>query len=199
MNDNRQIFRALASVIDATGSECPDWIVGGSAGLLLRKLPLQARPRDLDLYCDDEDVDGIYDKLNRFAIDEPEWSETDIYRSRLCHFDIEGVSVELVGGFEVTTGDSFYHTEVKRLLIPYGDRLLVEGTSKSAHVVPLAHELWFNALRAREDRVQLIAESFNHSADGTALRAIEAANRFSEQACQYVHSSISEWKAGTMC
>lgn len=198
MNDNRLIYRALASVIDATCSDCPDWIVGGSAGLLLRKLPLQARPRDLDLYCDNEDVEGIYDKLSGFAVDEPEWSVTDIYRSRLCHFNIDGVSVELVGGFEVTAGESFYRTEVKGLLIPYGDRLIVEGTSKAAYVVPLAHELWFNALRDREDRVQLITESFNHAADGMALRAIEAANRFSEQARQYVHSSISEWKAGTL-
>ncbi|MGO4539735.1 hypothetical protein [Paenibacillus sp. 2TAB19] len=196
MNENKQIYRALASVIDVTGSDCPNWIVGGSAGLLLRKLPLLASPRDLDLYCDDEDVERIYNKLSRYAVDEPDLSITNMYRSRLCHFNIEGVSVELVGGFEVTSADSFYHTDVKKLLIPYGTKLTVNGTAKQANVVPLAHELWFNALRAREDRVQLIAESFNHSADGPALRAIEAVNRFSEQARQYVHSFISESKAG---
>lgn len=196
MIDNSGIYKALAAVINATGGKGSGWTVGGSAGLLLRKLPLQASPRDLDVYCDDEDTHLIYDLLKPYAVDEPAESITDMYRSRLCHFIIHDVQVELVGGFEVTAKDSFYRTEVKRLLIPFGDRLDVEGSALAANVVPLAHELWFNALRDRTDRVDLIADAFRDETDGKALQAIEAANRFSEHAKLYVRSIISARKAG---
>ncbi|MBD2869645.1 nucleotidyltransferase family protein [Paenibacillus arenilitoris] len=198
MTDNEPIHEALAAIVHATASPGASWVVGGSAGLMLRGLPLAAEPRDLDIYCDDEDVALIYEALRQYAVDEPELSVTGMYRSRLCHFHIKGIQVELVGGFQVTADGCRYVTDVKNLLIPYGDVVSFGDGSREAAVVPLAHELWFNRLRGREDRVALIANAFA-AAPGRheeALEAIEAGNSFTAAAKSGVRRLIGLREAG---
>lgn len=200
MTENEDIYKALVTVIKATESSLSKWIVGGSAGLMLRGLQLSAEPRDLDIYCDDEDVHSIFQSLRPFAVDKPTVSVTGMYRSRLCHFHIHNVLVELVGGFQVNASGCRYETAVRDLLIPYGDRIVLGGTSQSVHVVPLAHELCFNVLRGRPDRVELIVQAFAEAPEihEGALQAIELGNTFTEAAKRSIRQVINEREVGVL-
>ncbi|CAM3969717.1 hypothetical protein L1N85_04005 [Paenibacillus alkaliterrae] len=198
MTENEHIHKVLAVIVRATEASQAKWIVGGSAGLMLRGLPLAAEPRDLDIYCDEEEVQAIYQALQDYACDEPTISTTSMYRSTLCHFRIHDMQVELVGGFQVTALGCQYVTEVKSLLIPYSESINIKGTNLSAYVVPLAHELWFNQLRERDDRVQLITQAISSEASlhEEALQAIEFRNGFTEEAKEGIHRKITKSEAG---
>ncbi|MGM0880480.1 MAG: nucleotidyltransferase domain-containing protein [Bacillota bacterium] len=200
MTEMKHIQKALATVIHATESKPSKWVVGGSAGLMLRGIPLSAAPRDLDIYCDDEDMYSIFQSLREFAVDEPTVSVTGMYRSRLCHFHIHNVQVELVGGFQVKASGCHYATAVRELLIPYGKRIKLSGTSQSVYVAPLAHELCFNMLRGRSDRVQLIVQAFAEAPEihTGALQAIELGNAFTEPVKCSIHRLINEREAGVL-
>lgn len=99
------------------------------------------------MYVDDEDVDLVHRLLQAYALDEPESSVTDKYRSTLSHYRIAGAMVELVGGFRVSACDSVYLTEVRQVLYPACDRIELGGAILP--IVPLGHELIFNLLRER--------------------------------------------------
>ncbi|RCW51122.1 nucleotidyltransferase domain-containing protein [Paenibacillus prosopidis] len=200
MTEMKHIQKTLATVIQATESSQSKWIVGGSAGLMLRGIPLSAAPRDLDIYCDDEYMHSIFQSLKEFAVDEPTVSVTGMYRSRLCHFHIQNVQVELVAGFQVKASGCRYETAVRELLIPYGDRIKLGGESQSVYVTPLAHELCFNMLRGRSDRVQLIVQAFAEAPEihAGALQAIELGNAFTEAVKCRIHRLINEREAGVL-
>lgn len=193
MDVRRRIESALASIVRATDGSGVTWIVGGSAGLMLRGLELSSEPRDLDIYSDEADFDRLYDMLQPFAVDKPLFDESGIYRSRLCHFLIDGVSVELVGGFVVKAHGCRYDTEVVSLLLPYSESFRV-SEGDAVPVVPLAHELWFNVLRDRPDRSQLIVEAYraDEKRHQEAMSELEKRNHFSEEAIRHVH----EWITG---
>lgn len=192
------IYNALAALAKLLHDSSAKWIVGGSAGLLLRGLPLSAMPRDIDIYCDEEDLPFIYAALQKYAVDAPHYSETNIYRSTLAHFEIKGMPIELVGGFKVDAAKSSYEVRVSDLLIPYGERFSTPNCDYPLMVVPLAHELWFNQLRGREDRVELIAKAFMkmRGIHEPALQAIEKSNHFTAAAVHQVHHIISLEEAG---
>lgn len=196
MTDRAGINKALAAVIKLAGSG--NWVVGGSAGLLLRGITLTTQPRDLDIYCDHADMPRMHEALRRHAIDEPACSETSIYRSWLSHYELEGIRLELVGGFRVTAHDSVYNTEVREVLQPLGLPVRVDKELSAAHVVPLAHELWFNALRDRADRVQTIVEAFSSqpAVHEKALQVIERRNRLNPFAMREVRQWLSQREAG---
>lgn len=200
MTENERIQKALATIIKATQSSNTSWIVGGSAGLMLRDLPLQSEPNDLDIYCDEEDIDSIYELLKAYATDEPTISVSEIYRSKLCHFTIHEVQVELVGGFHVSAYDCQYVTNVKGLLLAYAEQVELFDESLEVNIVPLAHELWFNALRGRKDRVQLIIEAFTDAPaiHENALQAIEAYNSLTATAKLSIRRWIREREAGEL-
>ncbi|WP_139994677.1 nucleotidyltransferase domain-containing protein [Paenibacillus paridis] len=198
MTEQQRIHKALAAIIQATEQSSSQWIIGGSTSLMLRGIPLAADPRDLDIYCDDEDMDDLYEALSSFAIDEPVISVTDMYRSRLCHFTVHEVQVELVGGFRVQAGGNIYETMVRKLLLPFSDHAYLEGSALAASVVPLAHELWFNYLRGRADRVDMIVQAFAESPSKHegALAAIEQNNVFTIEAKRSLHHLISAGEVG---
>lgn len=207
MTTDAIIHNALASIIDCAGNG--KWILGGSAGLLLRGLALDTRPRDLDLYCDREDAAELHEALRPCAVDSPAYSETDIYRSTLSHYEIAGMRVELVAGFQVRALGCLYAVEVKELLLPYAASVVVgggagvartraDGIPRPARLVPLAHELWFNALRGRDDRVRLIAAAMGADLQGhsAALDMLERRNGFPQEAVGLVRQWIQEQGAG---
>ncbi|NBD22595.1 nucleotidyltransferase family protein [Paenibacillus glycinis] len=171
--------RALEVIAGAVSRDRAKWLIGGSTGLLLRGLALPSPPRDLDLYADDEAARTLHAALRPFAVDEQQLSVSPIYRSLLSHYDIHGVQVELVGGFVVAAGRDRYTVEVEEVLEPL--RLTVTTGAFEAGVVPLAHELWFNMLRAREDRVSLITTHMRKEPGlhQEALRLIAARNDLS--------------------
>ncbi|MFF2090124.1 hypothetical protein [Paenibacillus sp. NPDC058174] len=197
MSVRGRLESALASVAQL-GSGI-DWVVGGSTGLMLRGLPLASEPNDLDLYIDEADFDRLYNLLRPYAIDKPVLSETDIYRSTLCHFELEGVSVELVGGFIVSAHGCRYETKVAELLKPLAERVIVDG-NYFVHTVPLAHELWFNVLRNRPDRYQLIMDAFvqDEAKHGEALKQLESHHTFTPEMVRKVHQMIAEKRTGVL-
>ena len=67
MDTNDPIYRALAIIAQADESSGMQWLVGGSAGLMLRGLELNSRPNDLDLYADEEDAFRLHKLLLPFA------------------------------------------------------------------------------------------------------------------------------------
>lgn len=152
-----EIARALRE-IDASLSDAGiHWLVGGSCGLLLQHVPLAGLPRDLDIYADEPHVARFCERLRRYAVDRAERSETDMYRSILSHFHIEGVQVELVGAFRVGDGKSAYEVRVADVLLEYAPQATVGPAV--IRLMPLSHELVFNLLRRRPDRYEAIAET----------------------------------------
>ncbi|MCQ6558045.1 hypothetical protein [Paenibacillus mendelii] len=186
------IRRALAVIANAASAADAVWLVGGSAGLMLRGLKLGQPPRDLDLYADSEDAALIHQTLREYAVDEPQVSISQLYRSELSHYRIHGVQVELVGGFVITADPNRYVVEIKDVLDELSQPVACKG--HMIGVVPLAHELWFNVLRDRIDRIQLIADAVrkNPQAHMKAFQQIEARNRFSQDMVKQVHAWIGQ-------
>lgn len=196
MSVRGQIEAALALIAERAKNSGLAWVVGGSAGLMLGGLPLASEPRDLDLYIDDAEFDRLYLLLQSYAIDEPVLSETGMYRSQLCHFVIEGIEVELVGGFVVRAQESVYATEVAELLKPLSMPVKLRS-GQNVYVVPLAHELWFNVLRDRSDRYELIIEAFANSLSEHwgALEQLERRNTLAPALKRKLHDWLTA-KAG---
>ncbi|GIP37482.1 hypothetical protein J31TS4_07620 [Paenibacillus sp. J31TS4] len=175
------IRKALASVADRLEGADAVWMVGGSCGLLLQDVQLDRPPRDLDLYADQAGAKLVYEALAADATDKPAYSETPIYASELVHFAIEGMAVELVGGFRVMARDCRYEVSMNRLL-PYASSWT--GLSRPILLMPLAHELVFNWLRERPDRYERIAETMKRQGDEqtAALSALLDAGSFPPEA-----------------
>ncbi|WP_442601115.1 hypothetical protein [Paenibacillus sp. KN14-4R] len=150
--------RAIVTIaqVHASFTQYP-LLLGGSAGLLLQGVPLQASPRDLDYYTDLPYTHEISRSLQAYAIDSLCESQTDIYYSLLSHYEMSGVSIELVGGFCVRARNSVYQVDVQLLLDNETSSCVLEG--RTIHLMPLSHELLFNLLRRRSDRFEVIASS----------------------------------------
>jgi hypothetical protein len=133
------------------------WLVGGSCGLLLHGIELAQRPRDLDIYLDEHEVETLFHVLQNLALDQPQISKTEIYTSSLSHYLLADMQVEAVGGFSVHKNGSHYYAEAAYFLQQYELKVEVQGTVIA--VMPLAHELLFNMLRDRPDRYEAIASA----------------------------------------
>ncbi|UVI32380.1 hypothetical protein [Paenibacillus spongiae] len=186
------IRQALAVIADAASRTDAVWLVGGSAGLMLRGLKLDVPPRDLDLYADSRDAALLHEALRAYAIDEPKVSISTLYRSELSHYLIHGVQVELVGGFVVTAAAGKYVVEVREELQEL--QLTLACMERRIGIVPLAHELWFNVLRQRNDRIKLIADAVRAEPEAhmSAFRQIEARNAFTTDMVKLVHAWIGQ-------
>lgn len=195
MNPGASIERALCAIADKLAGTGAGWIVGGSAGLMLRGIPLLSPPRDLDLYADLPDAAVIHEALAAAAVDGPTRSTTPIYESVLSHYRSDGgVSIELVGGFVVSARGCRYEVGVRERLLPHADKLHVSPCSAAVALVPLAHELWFNWLRGREDRVSMIAAAMRDEPERhlPAYRALKAAGSFDSRAVRAVDAIVGE-------
>ncbi|GIP52094.1 hypothetical protein [Paenibacillus vini] len=147
-----QAIQKLSQVCkDAEGS----WLLGGSCALWLQGVPLSAAPRDIDIYADTQHAGTLHSLLEAFALDEPELDESGLYKSRLSHYKLGNLTLELVGGFQVKTEGALYRTEVTDILAPAAGTVSLE--SEVVMLMPLAHEFIFNVLRARPDRYLPIA------------------------------------------
>ncbi|WP_274651658.1 hypothetical protein [Paenibacillus humicola] len=192
MNDTDPIERALAVIAERVSGSGASWLVGGSAGLRLRGLALEKPPRDLDLYADKPDAALLHEALRIYAVDEPVESVSAIYRSVLSHYRIEGVNVELVGGFVVASGADRYAVEVRSVLHPL--RIVVHAGRYPVGLVPLAHEMWFNLLRGRSDRTRLIARAIRSEPEKhlPAFREIETRNALSAESVRRIRLHLSD-------
>ncbi|HZG85231.1 nucleotidyltransferase domain-containing protein [Paenibacillus sp.] len=172
------LAHAIRTAAASWSSVPAPWLVGGSCGLALHDVPLGATPRDVDIYIDAEGAAAFHDALRDYASDEQHYSETERYRSTLSHYDIGGVTVELVAGFEVRAAGADYRIAIAGAMERHALRAEVGG--EPVGVMPLAHELAFNLLRGREDRYEAIAAAMraDPAAHLPALRDIVADNRF---------------------
>jgi len=195
------IIKALDSLAKAVPTDQGRWILGGSTALMLRGLTLAAEPRDIDIYCDEEDSQRIYELLKNYALDTPVISQTAIYHSRLSHYMIEDVEVELVGGFKIRTASNEYCTRVKKELLPSCDYIALPGCSMTVPIVPLAHELLFNWLRDRMDRVAIIIDAFNEKPyrHDAGLSLLMKSNGWSLEFQNEIYRLIHEGRAGEDC
>ncbi|AGA57994.1 hypothetical protein Theco_1864 [Thermobacillus composti KWC4] len=193
MDHESRIERALCRIAERLDGTGVAWVVGGSAGLMLRGLPLPAPPRDLDLYADPTDAEAMHEALSVWAVDRPVRSVTERYESILSHYRIEDVHVELVGGFVVEDRGCRYEVRVRDILLPEAERRTLEPCGTGAAIVPLAHELWFNWLRGRRDRLELAADAIAADPDRhlRAFRALTADSRFTPEAIAEVESLLS--------
>ncbi|SFF04626.1 hypothetical protein SAMN05216378_4866 [Paenibacillus catalpae] len=203
MDHDTPIEKALAAIVRLLAGVEADWVLGGSTGLMLRGLPLQAAPNDIDLYVDDNEYDQIYERLKPFASDTKQLSECGNYRSVLSHFVIEGIPVELVGGFVVRANGCRYVTEVSSLLKPYSELFAVRDAEDSGlyvPVVPVAHELWFNMLRSREDRITLLMDHYikDESRHEEARRLLEKRNVLTVEAKKQLSQRLASRQAGAV-
>jgi hypothetical protein len=193
MDSESKIERALCGIADRLAGAGIAWVVGGSAGLMLRGLPLPAPPRDLDLYADPADAEAMHEALAIWAVDRPVRSVTERYESILSHYRVEDVNVELVGGFVVADRGCRYEVRVREVLLPETESRILEPCGAGAAIVPLAHELWFNWLRGRRDRLELAADAIAAEPDRhlRAFRALTAAGRFTPEAVAEVEALLA--------
>jgi hypothetical protein len=153
---SKSMTKAIREIASLLRNLAGDWIIGGSSGLLLQGVALTSEPRDLDIYTDERFVGIIASALQKYAVDQPHFSETSMYSSILSHYRIEGVQIELVGNFVVNSGGSSYHTEVSKVMKQFNAVTALDD--RVIYLTPLAHELVFNILRDRADRYEAIAE-----------------------------------------
>ncbi|WP_080838654.1 nucleotidyltransferase domain-containing protein [Cohnella massiliensis] len=160
------------------------WIVGGSAALAMRGAELGRPPRDLDIYADAQDIPVLHRRLSEAALDRPTEDRTGRYRSVLSHYDLMGTTVELVGAFRVGSRNSVYNTEVAAILYPMSDRVRLAAGELA--LAPLGHELLFNLLRERYDRVETVAGLIraNPEAHLAGLRRLLERNRLASDVAE---------------
>lgn len=154
-NDYPDIFQALQVLVQRCKEAEGKWLLGGSCGLWLQGVPLAAAPRDIDVYTDLEHAERMHLLLEEFGVDKPRLDESGNYVSRLSHYRLNALTLELVGGFQVKTEEADYRTEVEEVLAP-ASRSAKLGKA-DIRLMPLAHEFVFNVLRARPDRYAPIA------------------------------------------
>ncbi|WP_127585297.1 hypothetical protein [Paenibacillus koleovorans] len=192
-----RLYPALRIIAERLGPVKALWLVGGSTGLLMHGVPLAADPRDLDLYADRESVPALHGALRSYATDVPHFSETGMYVSNLSHYRIDGVKVELVGGFEVRRDVSLYRVETAQIMAPHSLEFLIphEADPIRIQVMPLAHELLFNVLRERPDRYEPIAAHMRHNLPAylDAWTALVRRNRIAEPFLGIVRGLLPEW------
>jgi len=150
------------------------WMLGGSCSLLLQGVNLDQTPRDIDIYADTEDAIELRECWKAAAVDDAVWDQTAMYHSLLSHYDCHHCSIELVGQFVVSTEWCCYATRIASVLWHYQVNGFIDGMQ--VPLLPLAHELAFNLLRAREDRVLAIAAVMNEHPEQhiAAMKAVLA-------------------------
>lgn len=158
------ISRALQTLAQRCEGAKEAWLLGGSCGLWLQGVPLDASPRDIDIYADMSGAEELHGLLAENALDEPRLDQSGLYVSQLSHYRLNEWTLELVGGFQVKTEGAVYRTEVDEVLAP-GAPTVRLGESE-LRLMPLSHEFVFNLLRGRPDRYLNIASVMRRKAEG---------------------------------
>ncbi|MWV44730.1 hypothetical protein GRF59_14010 [Paenibacillus sp. HJL G12] len=181
MQITSELQHALKQVSETLNEAGTCWLIGGSCGLLLQNVHLDAMPRDIDVYTDQVHMAELHHLLQDRAVDEPVLSETERYQSILSHYKVEDYMMELVGSFKVRTQGSHYEVWVDEQLYPQAAEVNLEGSILP--LMPLGHELVFNVLRERTDRYNAIAQVMRAdlSAHLPLLGQIMASSSFSEK------------------
>jgi hypothetical protein len=122
---------------------------------MLQGVKLAKQPRDLDMYYDLPDGAHLHRLLAPWRLEAPHTSVTERYRSVLSRYRLEEIIVETVGGFTVHAGGSTYRVDIRDWAQEHGPVAVLDGIP--VRLMPLAHELVFNLLRERTDRLEAIS------------------------------------------
>lgn len=158
-----QLHEAIRQLAAAWSSSSSCWLLGGSCSLLLQGVELDKSPNDIDVYADLRAAKQLHGHAPGRRLDEQQLSRSEAYLSLLSHYELEGLTLELVGGFEVYATNSLYRVEIEQVLQSAAPGITINNYS--VRLMPLAHELLFNLLRGREDRYRSIAKTMNTQAD----------------------------------
>ncbi|MFS1512334.1 nucleotidyltransferase domain-containing protein [Chengkuizengella sp. SCS-71B] len=188
---SKSLSECITYIYNKLESSEVDWYVGGSCGLLLQEISLEADPRDLDIQIETKFSPIIHSILQPYALDKPHFSETEIFKSLLSHYEIGGIEVELVAEFSVHSLTSDYKVDMS-FLKKYSTVVNLNGFQ--IKVMPLAHEFIFNVLRNRPDRYLVAAEKMvsNKMRYFPALYEILKRNQFDELHMQKMSDLLSE-------
>ncbi|MFC7682005.1 hypothetical protein [Paenibacillus sp. GCM10028914] len=156
LDHSQKLKKSLFVAAESLNRADSIWLLGGSCSLLLQGVSLNKEPRDLDVYADTYAIPALHRELDTWAKDTPRLDEEGMYVSVLSHYQIHDYSVELVGGFKITSHGSVYEVKIDDLLYNWAPRNTIQDVS--FRLMPLSHELVFNVLREREDRYVAIAE-----------------------------------------
>lgn len=174
-NVQAELSEAMAFVARQLNQVDPNWLLGGSCGLLLQGVKLDRPPRDIDVYANMDGIDKLHEALSNYALDTPSLDEEGMYLSMLSHYEVNHIPLELIGGFKVRAYGSVYQIEVDGLLYPLAPETALGDIS--FRLMPLAHELVFNVLRDRPDRYNAISEAIKLQPEqhhGTLNRIIDS-------------------------
>ncbi|MCJ8011097.1 hypothetical protein MUG84_04975 [Paenibacillus sp. KQZ6P-2] len=196
MQITSELQHALQQVSKTLSQAETCWLVGGSCGLLLQNVHLDAMPSDIDVYTDQVHVAELHRLMKSRTIDEPALSETERYHSILSHYKLEGYMMELVGGFKVRSEGGCYEVLVDEQLYPHAAKVNLQGTDLP--LMPLGHELVFNVLRERSDRYLAIAQAMRLDlpAHMPLMRQILDSSNFSDKHSRQILSLLELDKAG---
>lgn len=188
------IVQAIDWLNKRTASDA-GWMLGGSCSLLIQEVCLSKPPQDIDIYADSQTAVKIHNSWKEASIDVQEWNETSMYRSLLSHYTCCDCPVELVGQFHIQTSWCRYETVVHDVL--WNHRILVSVGNQIIAIMPLSHELIFNLLRDRLDRVDAIAAVIRQHPDRhihamrTLVQQCAPADIITAKVCEW----IPEWKS----
>ncbi|MFB5265983.1 hypothetical protein ACE41H_04165 [Paenibacillus enshidis] len=150
---------ALYDASEAWADSPAVWLLGGSCSLLLQQVELGRQPNDIDIYADLAAAKQLHTAAPGISEDEQELNRSGLYTSLLSHYRVSGLRLELVGGFEIMTGGSWYRLEVEHVLQEHAPQIRLNNNL--LYLTPLSHEFMFNLLRDRPDRYEAIAKVMN--------------------------------------
>ncbi|WP_211147011.1 nucleotidyltransferase domain-containing protein [Paenibacillus dokdonensis] len=196
MQITSELQHALQQVSETLNQAGKCWLIGGSCGLLLQNVHLDAMPRDIDVYTDQVHMAELHHLLQDRSVDEPALSETVRYHSILSHYELEDYTMELVGGFRVRAQGSLYEVHVDKLLLSQAKVIELEGIF--VPLMPLSHELVFNMLRNRADRYEAIAKIMRTDLQAhiPLLRQILHSSSFTEKHIRQIVSLLGLNRTG---
>ncbi len=94
-----EIGSALKFVAKKLSHENIKWILVGSAGLCLQGVDI--RPNDLDILTDKDGAYEIGRLFREFEIQPVKYSESEEFASHIGKFNIENISVEVMGDLKI--------------------------------------------------------------------------------------------------
>ena len=149
-----QTLAALRKFHDIVGYDKADWILVGSTNLILQGVDVPASD-DIDVMCSAEDCDKIAELLTAagvIVVKPQGYSATEKYRSNFGVYDIDGVSVEIMGDFQYRLPDGAW-SELK----PMPDYEIFEVDGMSLRVLALAKEHAEYVAGGRLDKAEAIS------------------------------------------
>ncbi len=155
-NHNKRIIDVILFISDRTKNENLEWVLTGSANLLIQGLSVDVE--DIDILIAKKDVFNFYNFFKEFGIQKVEYSATDKFRSYFGKLIINEIKVEIMSRLEYKTPDNIWikSTSLRK-------RKLIQFKNYTIPINPLENELKFYHLMKRKSdlhKIELIEKAF---------------------------------------